>query len=215
MLASMFKGGCRYAFAALAGSCLIATISRATTIDFNGLPGADGSPFTGYTQAGFAVAPLSSNWLVGQNFGNPPPFIFFEHPAVANTTTTAAIRITDAGATFSFSAIDIYSSVTPVPYIFVGSLSGTTVFTTAGTVPLPFGNFITVSNPNGADLIDALEVTLSTFTQFPVGNRVGVDNIVVNSASSSVAEPASLLLLLSALGVVALVRRRSSGSVKS
>jgi hypothetical protein len=210
MLASMFESGGRSSFAALAGSCLISTISWATTIDFNGLPGSQGSPFVGYTEAGFTVAPLSGNWLVGQTFGHPPPYIFFQHPAVGGTTTTAAIEITHAGATFSFSAIDIYSSVTPVPYVFTGSLSGATVFTTTGTVPLPLGNFITTTNPHGADLIDALDVTLSTFTQFPVPNTVGVDNIVVSTASPSVDEPASFLLLLSAVGVLALLQRQSN-----
>jgi hypothetical protein len=87
VLPSMFKCGYRSAFTAVL--CLISTAASSVTIDFNGLPGNPGSPFTSYTQAGFTVTPLSGSWLVGQNFGNPPPFIFFEHPAVAGTTLKA------------------------------------------------------------------------------------------------------------------------------
>jgi predicted acyltransferase len=70
-----------------------------------------------------------------------------------------------------------------------------------------------VPNPHSTDLIDTLQVTLSTFTQFPVANAVGIDNIVVTAANSSVPDPtgiliAALLLVGSAFAVVALVRRR-------
>ena len=122
MLASAFKGRSR--FAALTGGVLISTTAWATTIDFGGLPGSQDSPFTSYTESGFTVAPLSGSWLVGQNFGHPPPFVFFKHPAVGGTTTEAAITVTDADTTFSFNSIDIYSSVTPVPYVFTGLLNG-------------------------------------------------------------------------------------------
>jgi hypothetical protein len=218
VLASVSKG--RSGFAALAGSVLISTTALATNIDFSGIPGSQDSPFTSYTESGFTVAPLSGSWLIGQNIGHPRPFILFGHPAIGGTTTKAAITVTDAGATFRFNAIDIYSSVTPVPYVFTGLVNGQTVFTASGTVPLPYGKFSTVPNPHGTDLIDTLQVTLSTFTQFPVANRVGIDNIVVTAANSRVPEPtgiliAGLLLVGSALAVVALVRRRSSNSEKS
>jgi hypothetical protein len=218
VLASAFKGRSR--FAALTGGVLISTTAWATTIDFSGLPGSQDSPFTSYTESGFTVAPLSGSWLVGQNFGHPSPFVFFKHPAVGGTTTEAAITVTDADTTFSFNSIDIYSSVTPVPYVFTGLLNGQTVFTASGTVPLSYGKFTIVPNPHGKDLIDTLQVTLSTFTKFPVGNSVGIDNIVITAANSSVPEPtgiliAGLLLVGSALAVVALVRRRLSSSEKS
>ena len=215
MLASVCKSGYPSPFAALVGGCLISMAAWATTIDFNGLPGNQGWPFTSYTEAGFTVAPLSGSWLVGENYGHPPPFIFFKHPAAEGATTTASVAITSGGATFRFDSLDIYSSVTPVPYVFTGLLDAQTVFTISGTVPLPYGNFTTVPNPYRADLIDTLQVTLSTFTQYPVGNAVGVDNVVVNLANSSVAEPRRLLLFGAALAALALaalalVRRRSS-----
>jgi hypothetical protein len=204
VLISVCKSGYRFRFAALAGGCLVSTTAWAITIDFNGLPGGEASPFTSYTEAGFTVAPLSRSWLIGQNYGHPPPFIFFKHPAVEGSIAT-----TSANTTFSFSSLDVYSSVTPVPYVFTGLLNGKTVFATSGTVPLPYGKFITVPNPHRADLIDTLQVTLSTSTQ----NAVGVDNIIVSAATASETASTSLLLtsvLLvgSALAFVALVWRR-------
>jgi hypothetical protein len=204
VIASMCKSGYPTPFAALVGGCLISMAAWATTVDFNGLPGDQGSPFTSFTEAGFTVAAISGSWLVGKNYGHPPPFIFFKHPIVEGS-----IEITYDGGTFSFGSLDVYSSVTPVPYVFTGHLNGKTMFTTSGTVPLPYGNFISVSNPHRADLIDTLQVTLSTSIQ----NAVGVDNIVVNAANSSETKPTSLLLtsvLLvgSALAFVALVWRR-------
>src|ERR1700731_3913664 len=155
------------------------TAASAITIDFSGLPGNNGSPFTSYTESGFAVDATSENWLVGQSFGNPPPFIDFNHPAVAGTTTTGSIEVTESGATFRMDSVDIYSSVTPVPYILTGLLHGNTVFTVNDTVPNTFGNFATIVNPDALDAVDSLQLTLSTFTEFPVSNAVGIDNLVV------------------------------------
>lgn len=171
--------------AVLLGGCFISAAVGATTIDFNGLSGSDGSPFTSYAESGFTVARLSGSWLVGKNYGNPPPYILFRNPP----TTTASVAVTDAGAPFSFRSIDLYSSTTPIPFIFTGLLNGNTVFTVSGTVPNTFGNFATVSNPHGTDRIDTLQVTLSNPSNPNVPNPVGLDNIVVVAPGSAVPEP--------------------------
>ena len=176
---------------ALAAGCFISAAVEAATIDFNGLSGNQNcgngfsgcAPFTSYTQSGFTVAPLSGSWLVGDSFGHPPPFIVFTNPP----STTASIAVTDAGAPFSFSSVDLYSSVTTIPYTFTGLLNGNTVFTTSGTVPNTFGNFASVLNPHGTDAIDTLQVTLSNPPFACCSNPVGLDNIVVSA--SAVGDP--------------------------
>lgn len=192
--------------AVLAGACLLGTGARAATIDFTGLGGSNGSPFTGYVEHGFTVSPVSGDWLVGQNYGDPAPFIYFLHPAVSGTTT-ASFAVTEGGGDFTFGAIDLYSSVTPIPYTFTGLRAGSTVFTATGTVPNTFGDFATVTNPDGADIIDTLEVTLFTYTLFPIANPEGPDNIVVTPVRS-IPEPTGLTLLGGALGAASVLRLR-------
>jgi hypothetical protein len=171
--------------AALVGGCFISAAVGGTTIDFNGLSGSDGSSFTSYAESGFTVARLSGSWLVGKNYGNPPPYILFRNPP----TTTASVAVTGAGAPFSFRSIDLYSSTTPIPFTFTGLLNGNTVFTVSGTVPNTFGNFATVSNPHETDRIDTLQVSLSNPSNPNVPNPVGLDNIVVVAPGSTVPEP--------------------------
>ena len=169
--------------AALLGACCcLAGGADATTINFNGLSGNNFSPFSGYTESGFAVAPLSTGWLTFQSDGNPPPAIDFQNPP----TTTGTVSVTDGGAPFVFRSIDFYSSITPIPYIFTGLLNGSTVFTASGTVPNTFGNFAKTSNPDATTVIDTLEVTL-TNPQAP--NPMGLDNIVVAAPGSVTGDP--------------------------
>jgi hypothetical protein len=146
------------------------------TIDFDGLPGVQGSPFTRYKEFGFRVAaPASSEWQAGQNYGNPAPYIYFVSPA--GTETSGAIRVTMRGRSFRFTSIDLYSSVTGFPYGFRGIRDGAVVFTAEGAIPNPMGGFITTSNPYSTVPIDALEVVLHDPAPPAGPNPVGLDNI--------------------------------------
>jgi hypothetical protein len=175
----------------------------ATTIDFNGLVGANGSAFTGYSEAGYLVTPQTTNWLVGQGYGDPPPYIYFNTPG--GPTTSATIAVTDGGTAFTFSGLDVYSSITQIPWTFTGLMDGQEMFTTSGTQPNTFGNFAEVLNAYDSDLITTLEITLSS-TAFGE-NPSGLDNIVVTQAAS-VPEAPSIGLLSVGLMMLALARTR-------
>jgi len=108
---------------------------------------------------------------------------------------------------FTFSAVDLYSGVSPIPYRFLGCDENVPVFDVFGTMPNTPGQFITAINPNRAALIDMLYIELvNPYVAFG-GNSVGFDNVVVTSASS-VHEPSTAALLLAGLLAAALFSQR-------
>ena len=146
------------------------------TITFAGLSGLPMfSPFSTYSESGFTVSPASGCWKV-DGYGNPGPSIVFQAP-----TSRDEVRITAGGSSFTFGSVDLYSSVTPIPYTITGFLNSSPVFTVANTVPNTFGTFKTVSNPYSAATIDALVIALSNPAPASCcnGNPVGLDNIVL------------------------------------
>jgi hypothetical protein len=90
----------------------------ASTIDFGDLVA--GSSFTTYANSGFTVSPTSGSWMVN-DYGAPSLSIVFSRAAV-QPTTTGQIQITAGGSPFTFSSVDLYSSITPIPYEFTGLL---------------------------------------------------------------------------------------------
>jgi hypothetical protein len=183
---------------ALGMECFIPNAVEATAINFDGLTA---GPFTSYTEYGFTVSPVSGNWSES-DYGNPGPSIGFS----TRPTPTAEVAVTDAGGAFRFSSIDLYSSITPIPYIFTGLLHGNTVFTTSNTEPNTFGAFATVSNPYSGAVIDTLQVTL-TSPPACCPNAMGLDNVGV-----FVPEPSTwAMLALSFVGLAFAGYRISKG----
>jgi hypothetical protein len=175
----MLKRACVFVLLLTAGACgggkntITSPSSTASpsdpTITFGGLAAnANGSPVTTYTESGFTVSATSGNWMV-DTYGKPGPSIIFKG-------ATGTIQVTAGGAPFGVTAVDLYSSTTPIPYTITGQRQSTTTFTMAATLPNTFGAFVTVVNPQAADLIDTLTISLTN--PLP-GNPVGVDNIVV------------------------------------
>ena len=103
---------------------------------------------------------------------HPAPSIGFV--ASAGGPVTGQVKVTVAGATFSFVSVELWSSMTIIPYIFTGLLGSSEVFSASGTVPNTFGNFSTVANPNAGVLIDTLVIEL---TDGMSQNPMGLDNI--------------------------------------
>jgi len=149
-----------------------------TTIAFTGL--ADGATFTRYTEEGFEVSALFGPWRTSTGWGNPPPYVYFQNPD-GQSDVAAAIRITRAdGAPFGFGSVDVYSSITPIPFVFLGYLDSQLVFDVSGTVPNTFGDFATTTNPEDRVLIDTLEIELTNpSTPCCPGNPMGLDTIVL------------------------------------
>lgn len=152
--------------------------SRSVTIAFNSLSG-QGTPVTNYSESGFSISTSAANWVVLTTYGNPAPFIQFAAPT--GSLVTGQIQVTaDRQMPFSFKSVDLYSSTTPIPYVITGAMGSTVVFTLSGTVPNTFGNFRTVVNSHGTDVIDTLTINLANATGLAGPNPMGLDNIVLS-----------------------------------
>jgi hypothetical protein len=176
-----------------------AAFADTITIDFNGLadnPSND-MPFNSYAESGFTVSPTSGSWVVVTSYGDPAPSVQFMSTGIS----MASVAVTDGGSGFSFSSVDLYSSVTPIPYTFTGLDNQTEVFTVSGTVPNTFGAFVEVPNPDPMAIINTLDITLSNPIVINFPNPVGFDNIVLAPASA-IPEPASWILLGAGLALV-------------
>jgi hypothetical protein len=142
-----------------------------------------GAPLTTYSESGFVVQFRSGNWEVLPNYGRPAPATIFLSPSGATVAGELQITAT-GGAQFAFKSVDLYSSLTPIPYVIVGTLRGTKEVDVSATLPgvvgNTFGDFRTVVNPSPARPLDTLTVTL-TNTMPPIGgsNPMGLDNIVL------------------------------------
>jgi hypothetical protein len=154
------------------------------TIGFASIPLAfQFAPFAIARESGYVILPYGGNWEIITSYGRPAPSIQFER-APSGELVGAEMHITADGAAFRFRSVDLYSSVTPIPYTFVGTHGTETLFTVTATQPGTFGNFVTVANPRADAVIDALSIRLTIPPCTPVGNLtcanpMGLDNIVV------------------------------------
>jgi len=150
-----------------------------TSVQFDGVTGADGAAFTDYVESGIEIYSVSGNWLVGRNYGSPAPYIYVKEKAGEKDNNK--LRITAKFGSFYFRSIDIYSSVTQVKYLFTGWQSQKQVFNESATVLNTFGQFASVETKYGNILLDTLYVSVASTPSTPLDNPIGVDNIdVVN-----------------------------------
>jgi hypothetical protein len=136
-----------------------------------------------HSEAGFVVQFRSGSWQVWTTYGNPAPCPVFFSPAGAGAV--GEIHITAGGGLFAFRSVDLYSSVTPIPYAIVGSRSGVKevefgdTLPAAGIVGNTFGAFRTVTTPSAGRLVDTLTITLTNPALAGGSNPMGLDNIVL------------------------------------
>jgi len=151
------------------------------TITFSGLSGlANFSPIGAYSELGLTVSPTLGDWLAMTGYGAPAPAIVFNR-LDTEPALTAEVRVTAGGFVFGFTSVDLYSSITTIPYTMTGLIDSSTVFVLSGIIPNTFGNFVTVSNPNPAELIDTLVIAVTNPATPCCGNPAGLDNIAVRS----------------------------------
>ncbi len=149
--------------------------SGPTTIAFSSIT-ADGAPVTIYTENGYSVS-ASGDWRAKSTFGNPRPFIQFVTPASTMQVGTVQV-FANTHEPFRFQSVDLYSSITPVPYTISGVRNFSVVFAISETLPNTFGNFRTVASTHASDAIDTLTIQLTNpVTCCP--NPIGIDNVVV------------------------------------
>jgi hypothetical protein len=175
--------------------------ASATTITFSGLNGANGDPFTTYTESGFTVSPTLGSWFQGQVFGNPVPSIvagpIFGGPA------NDAVTVTEGGQRFTFSQLDLATANANTNYNFTGTLLGAPVFSVNDVVSPP-QVFNTVLSGVSGDVIDSLVITANIQAG---GSSTNIDNIVLTPVAAT-PEPTTLGLLATGVGLLGLLRRR-------
>ena len=141
-------------------------------IRFTGASGAVAS----YSESGFSIATTAADWFAS-SYGKPGPSIQFSTPA--GVSTDGEVRITAGGATFQFQSVDLYSSTTPIPYVFTGIAKSATVYVVSGRQGNTFGNFATIASGQSSTPIDTLLIRLTNAAAVCCANPMGLDNIVV------------------------------------
>jgi hypothetical protein len=149
-----------------------------TSVGFDDIVGADSSVFEGYSNSDISVTPGSGRWLVGRTHGQPAPYIYLLSLPWPSVAESATVVVKARGKGFEFVSVDLYCSMTAIPYVFTGFLNESPVFKKSGTVPINFGRFATVVNPDKNVFIDRLEIGL-TQSASPIPNPMGLDNIRV------------------------------------
>jgi len=144
-------------------------------LGFDELPGDNSTTITMSSMCGLTLRTTLASWYSSAN-GRPAPSLQFSS---LGTSTQGEVQITAGGKTFKFLSVDVYSSVTPIPYTFTGILGTTTVFTVSNTQGNTFGNFATVTNPQSSSVIDSLVIHL-TNSAGTGSNPMGIDNVRVS-----------------------------------
>lgn len=164
--------GCEVVFAACSsGLTAPSSTNGPVPITFRASTGV-GAHVSTYSESDFTVSANPGDWLVVTTYGNPAPFIQFV--ASAGTAPTAQVAVSAAAhAPFRFQSVDLYSSVTRIPYEITGVRNDQAVFTLSDTLPNTFGAFRTVVNSHSADLIDTLIIRLTNATPACCNNPMG------------------------------------------
>jgi hypothetical protein len=114
---------------------MFAESASAATITFSGLSGANGDPFTTYTESGFTVISTLGFWFQGQAFGNPVPSIF-AGPLLGGPSIDA-VTIAESGLRFTFTQLDLATANANTNYNFTWTLLGAPVFSVNDVVCPP------------------------------------------------------------------------------
>lgn len=192
--------------------CAVAAISfsaQAAVIGFEDIA-ENGTPFMFHTEDGFMVFPAGgADWVNNTVYGAPAPSVIFNRRRGEPEIWAGVFVRAEETLPFTFSAVDLYSSVTPIPYRFTGYKDGMPIFDVSDTMRNTFGSFKTAFNPDySTSVIDLLYIELVNPFVACCSNPVGLDNIVVTRASE-VPEPGSLPLALLAFSPLLMAGSRN------
>jgi hypothetical protein len=146
------------------------------SVTFKGLA-VNGDPITTYRENGVTVTAQDGPWEAMTGYGNAAPAIIFKQLASA-PPVTGVVQVRIDGDLFAFASVDVYSSVTPIPYAIVGTRSGQTVLSMSGTIPNTFGRFASISTPTPL-MVTELRIELTNPFVACCGNPMGLDNITI------------------------------------
>jgi hypothetical protein len=134
-------------------------------------------PLSSYTESVVTVTPTAAAWTGTTTYGHPAPFIEFR---TVNAMTIGELRVTAATGPFRFQRVDLYSSITTIPWTFVGLYKGATMFTVSGEVPHTYGAFATVDNAYANVTVDTLIIRLTNgYPGLCCANPLGIDNLAI------------------------------------
>jgi len=185
----------------------------AAVIGFDEMTGATNDPFYLYTEDGFAVFPGGgADWVKYMGYGKPAPSVVFNRRQNEGETWAGMFIREEFAHPFNFFSIDLYSSITRIPFRFIGYREGTLVLDVSGELPNTFGQFATVFNDAYSIALDLLYVELVNPYVACCGNPVGFDNVVV-AARSAVPEPGTLALAIVPLAFLMLASLGSNRRV--
>jgi len=156
--------------------CVITAVVNAT-ITFRDLTSL-GRPVTTFEEDGFRITAVSGDWQEWPTYGAPVPMIIFMRPP-ANVDASAEIEVHATEGLLAFASVDLYSSVTPIPYVIRGRLGTNDVLMMTGIVPNTFGRFAKVANGNVPQMLEALYIQLVNPATPCCKNPTGLDNIVL------------------------------------
>lgn len=137
---------------------------------------AHGAPVASHTESGYALTASGGEWTASTKYGNPKPFIQFT--ASTSQTVEGQVEVTAGGATFTFTSVDLYASVIPIPYTITGMRGTSVVYTVSDRLPNTFGNFRTVAGPQPTTPIDKLIIKLTNASPACCANPMGLDNLI-------------------------------------
>ena len=161
------------------GQAQVRVMGSPVVITFNTFRGFASGP---YTEGGATVTQGAGGWTLN-SYGNPGPATVFPGFSFMAPSAVGELEVTYDGGLFMFAAVDVYSSVTPIPWEFTGYRKQQLVYTAAGQQGNTFGRFVTTANPRASDAIDRLVIKLTqpvnTTCATCSNNPMGLDNIVI------------------------------------
>ena len=172
----------------------VGAMAAVVTIDFGGLPGSNGSIFTGpYVEDGATVSATGGQVFEGHAFGNPAPSLFFIGSGSFEITSTSLFRLV---------SFDLTGNNGTAGFTVQGFTDAVLQFTLGGGAPAnSWTNILALGGPPGPITTNRYVFTLTT-----QGTSGNIDNIVLNFPA--VPEPTSWAMMLLGFGAIGFAMRR-------